>query len=80
MILLIASPLSVAVSFPVVAVTALCHGAQNGILFNNAAVMEKLTGVNVALFDKPGVFSEETPHVIGLQSDLLDKKTLSMNS
>ena len=75
MILLIASPLSVAVSFPVVAVTALCHGAQNGILFNNAAVMEKLTGVNVALFDKPGVFSEETPHVIGLQSDLLDKKT-----
>ena len=63
MILLIASPLSVAVSFPVVAVTALCHGAQNGILFNNAAVMEKLTGVNVALFDKPGVFSEETPHV-----------------
>ncbi len=75
MILLVASPLSVIVSFPVVAKTGLCYGAQNGILFNDAAVMEKLTGVNVALFDKPGVFSEESPHVIGLQSDLLDKKT-----
>lgn len=75
MILLISSPLSVVVSFPIVAITGLCHGAQNGIFFNDAAVMEKLTDVNVALFDKPGVFSEESPHVIGLQSDLLDKKT-----
>lgn len=75
MILLISSPLSVVVSFPIVAITGLCHGAQNGIFFNDAAVMEKLTNVNVALFDKPGVFSEESPHVIGLQSDLLDKKT-----
>ena len=75
MILLISSPLSVAASFPIVGVTGLCYGARNGLLFNDASTMEQLTDVNVALFDKPGVFSEEAPHVIGLQSDLLDKKT-----
>ena len=75
MILLISSPLSVIASFPIVGVTGLCFGARNGLLFNDASTMEQLTDVNVALFDKPGVFSEEAPHVIGLQSDLLDKKT-----
>lgn len=75
MILLISSPFSVISSFPIVGITGLCFGARNGILFNDAATMERLTDVNVALFDKPGVFSDEVPHVIGLQSDLLDKKT-----
>ena len=75
MILLIASPLSVVVSFPIVGITSLCFSARNGIVFNNAEVMEQSTGLNVALFDKAGVFSEEAPHVIGLQSDVLDKKT-----
>ena len=75
MILLIASPLSVVVSFPIVGITGLCFSARNGIVFNNAEVMEQSTGLNVALFDKAGVFSEEAPHVIGLQSDVLDKKT-----
>ncbi len=75
MILLIASPLSVTVSFPIVGITGLCFSARNGVVFNSAELMEKTTEVNVALFDKAGVFSEEMPHVIGLQSDVLDKKT-----
>ena len=75
MILLVSSSFSVLASFPIVGVTGLCFGAKNGVLFNDSYTMEKLTEVNVALFDKPGVFSEEAPHVIGLQSDLLDKKT-----
>ncbi len=75
MILLVASPLSVSVSFPIVAVTGLCYSSRHGVLFNNAGIMEQITGINVALFDKAGVFSEEAPHVIGLQSDVLDKKT-----
>ena len=75
MILLIASPLSVTVSFPIVGITGLCFNARNGVVFNSAELMEKTTEVNVALFDKAGVFSEEMPHVIGLQSDVLDKKT-----
>ena len=75
MILLVASPLSVCVSFPVVGISGLCFSARNGVIFNSAEIMEQTTDLNVALFDKAGVFSEETPHVIGLQSDVLDKKT-----
>ena len=75
MILLVSSPMSVAVSFPVVAITGLCYNGKNGIIFNNTKTMEKATELNVALFDKAGVFSDEVPHLIGLQSDILDKKT-----
>ncbi len=75
MIMLVSSPLSVSVSFPVVAISGFCFSARNGVFFNNAEVMERSTELNVALFDKAGVFSEEAPHVIGLQSDVLDKKT-----
>lgn len=75
MIMLAASPVSVCVSFPVVAVSGLCFSARNGVIFNSAEVMEQSTDLNVALFDKAGVFAEEAPHVIGLQSDVLDKKT-----
>ncbi len=75
MILLVASPLSVSVSFPIVGINGLAFSARNGILFNNAEVMEEASDVNVALFDKAGVFSEESPHLLGLQSDVLDKKT-----
>ena len=75
MILLVSSPMSVAVSFPVVAITGLCYNGKNGIIINNTKTMEKATELNVALFDKAGVFSDEVPHLIGLQSDILDKKT-----
>lgn len=75
MILLVASPVSVAVSFPTVSLSGLCFSAQKGVVFNSTEVMEQSTELNVALFDKAGVFSEEAPHVIGLQSDVLDKKT-----
>ena len=75
MILLVASPLSVCISFPIVGISGLCFSARNGVIFNSSEVMEQTTNLNVALFDKAGVFSEETPHVIGLQSDVLDKKT-----
>ena len=75
MILLVSSPMSVAVSFPVVGITGLSFAARNGVIFNNVEVMDKATALNVAIFDKAGVFSEEAPHLIGLQSDVLDKKT-----
>ncbi len=75
MILLVSSPLSVTTSFAIVGITGLCHNAGNGILYNSTEIMEEATELNVALFDKAGVFAEETPHVIGLQSDILDKKT-----
>ena len=75
MIILVASPLSVVVSFGTVALTGLGFGASKGILYNNVKTMEDVSRVNIALFDKAGVFSEDAPHVIGLQSDILDRKT-----
>ena len=75
MILLVSSPMAVAVSFPVVGISGLYFSARNGILFNSARTMEQATDLNVAIFDKAGIFSEEAPHVIGLQSEVLDKKT-----
>ena len=75
MIILVASPLSVVVSFGTVALTGLGFGASKGILYNSVKTMEDVSRVNLALFDKAGVFSEDAPHVIGLQSDILDKKT-----
>ena len=75
MIMLVSSPVSVIASFPAVGISGLCFSARNGVVFNNAQIMEQATELNVALFDKAGVFSEEAPHVIGLQSDVLDKKT-----
>ena len=75
MIMLVASPVSVCVSLPVVGISGLCFSARNGLIYNSSEVMEQSTELNVAFFDKAGVFSEETPHVIGLQSDVLDKKT-----
>lgn len=75
MILLVSSPMAVGVSFPVVGISGLFYCAKNGILFNSARTMEQATELNVAIFDKAGVFSEEVPHVIGIQSDVLDKKT-----
>ena len=51
MIMLAASPVSVCVSFPVVAISGLCFSGRNGVLFNSAEVMEQSTELNVALFD-----------------------------
>ncbi|MCR5136055.1 MAG: HAD family hydrolase [Oscillospiraceae bacterium] len=75
MILLASSPVSVAISFPIIVITGLCFAARNGVVFSSVGAMEKACDLNVALFDKDGVFSDEAPHLIGLQSDVLDKKT-----
>ena len=74
MMLLVSSPLSVAVSFPVVGITGLCFNVRNGVLFYSAEDMETANSLNIAIFDKAGIFSDDTPHLIGLQSDILDKK------
>ena len=74
MMLLISSPMSVAVSFPVVGLTGLCYNIRNGVLFSSAEDMETANTLNIAIFDKAGIFSDDAPHLIGLQSDILDKR------
>ena len=71
MILLIATPMSVVVSIPVAAIVGICYCAQQGIVFNNASAMETLGYSQVAVFDKAGIFTEDSPKIIALHSELM---------
>ena len=75
MIIMTAIPASVAVAMPYTALVGLCYGARNGILFRNGKVMEKTADVNVAVFDKAGIFSSGAPELQSVHSDVLDRKT-----
>ena len=74
-IIVIATPLSVVVAMPLTGIIGICYGAQFGVIFNSAAAMEKAADVDTAVFDKPGVFADDHPSLVSVQSDLLDKST-----
>jgi len=75
MILVICTPLSVAASLPLTGAMGLAFSARQGVMFNSSEAMQKTGEANVAAFDMAGVFSQEEPRLLGLQSELLDKKT-----
>ena len=75
MILIIATPLSVLAALPLSGIIGLGYGAQYGVLFNNAGTMEKTAEVKTMIFDKNGVFSDSSPKLVAIQSDVLDNKT-----
>ena len=75
MIIMTAIPASVVAAMPYTALVGLCYGARNGILFRNGKVMEKTADVNVAVFDKAGIFSSGVPELQSVHSDVLDRKT-----
>ena len=72
-ILAVCTPFSVVVSFPVVAKIATAYAAQFGTLFNSASVMEKTAQADAAIIDKNGVFTQSSPKLLSIQSDILDK-------
>lgn len=74
-IIVIATPLSVVVAMPLTGIIGICYSAQFGVIFNNAAAMEKGAAAETAVFDKPGVFAADHPSLVSVQSDLLDKDT-----
>lgn len=74
-IIVIATPLSVVVAMPLTGIIGICYSAQFGVIFTNAAVMEKAAKVETAVFDKPGVFADDHPRLVSVESDLLDKNT-----
>ena len=74
-IIVIATPLSVVVAMPLTGIIGICYGAQFGVIFNNAATMEKTVEAETAVFDKPGVFADDHPSIVSVQSDLLDTGT-----
>lgn len=74
-IILISTPVSVVVSIPLAAYVAMCYSAQEGVVFNDAATMERAERSNIAVFDKSGIFSSGTPRVVSAHSDVLDNDT-----
>ena len=71
MILLIATPMSVIVSIPVAAIVGISYCAQQGVIFSKASAMETLGYSQVAIFDKAGIFAEDCPRIIALQSEVM---------
>ncbi len=75
MIILIATPVSVVAAMPVTGIVGLCYSAQQGVLFKDAESLEKVGLANTVVIDKSGVFTDEAPKIISMQSDLVDKDT-----
>lgn len=75
MILTAAIPGSVVAAMPLTALTGLCFSARNGVLFRDAASMERTAEVNVAVLDKAGIFASGEPELKSFHSDMLDERT-----
>ena len=75
MIILIATPMSVVAAMPFTGIVGICYSAQQGVVYNNAATLEKISKINTAVFDKAGIFSEADPHVLSMQSDIVEQST-----
>ena len=74
-IIVIATPVSVLVSLPLVGLIGIFTAARSGALFNRAVSVEKLGETRTAIIDKSGVLAEECPKLLSVQSDLLDTNT-----
>lgn len=76
MILVTATPLSVVAAMPLTALIGLSYSARNGVVFSRAKAMEATAQANIAVFDKAGIFAEDSPRVLGVQSEMLDERTM----
>lgn len=74
-IILIATPMSVAVSIPLAATVGMCYSAQQGVVIEKASSLEAMADSTVAIFDKGGIFADECPRIIAMYSDILDSAT-----
>lgn len=68
---------SIIASMPSTAAVGMCTSAGQGIIPNNAVSLETLADVEIAVFDKSGVFSESSPRVISAQTTVLDRATFA---
>ena len=75
MILIVCTPFSVIAAMPLTAIYGICFSARQGVLFNKAATMEDTAQVSTVVFDKAGIFSQDKPRVLSVQSNILDNRT-----
>lgn len=75
-ILLISTPVSVVAAMPFTGMIGLAYSAQQGVIFSNVDAMETAERLNVAVFDKNGIFTDGSPRVLDIESDVMDNHNL----
>ena len=67
-VLIIACPCALGLATPISIVVAMGKGAQSGVLFRDAAALERLREVDTLLLDKTGTLTEGKPRVVTVES------------
>lgn len=73
-IILISTPVSIVAAMPFTGMIGLAYSAQQGVLYNSVDAMETAERLNMAVFDKAGIFTDGSPRVLSIESDVLDKE------